>query len=271
MSLLGVEGLSVVYGRGRAAHRALQHADLQLPAGEILAVVGESGSGKSSLARAVAGLVAPATGRITLDGVDLAIGPRIARRAIQMVFQDPDASLNPRHTVRAILDEPLEIIGYGSRDARTARIAALLQLVHLDPALLDRRPVSLSGGQKQRVAIARALAMQPRVLLADEALSALDMATQATLLELFASLRRELGIAILFISHDLAAVRRLADRVCVLYRGQLVEQGACAQVLDAPCHAYTKLLVAATLDPARALQDPIFLKRLADGVVLDVE
>ncbi|MDB5365236.1 MAG: dipeptide/oligopeptide transporter ATP-binding subunit [Rhodospirillales bacterium] len=267
MSLLSVEQLSVAYGRTTA----LRAASLQLAAGEILAVVGESGSGKSSLARAVAGLVKPHSGRITLDGSDLALRPRVERRAIQMVFQDPDASLNPRHTVRFILDEPLQILAYGPAAARAERIETLLRLVQLEPALLDRRPIALSGGQKQRVAIARALAMQPRVLLADEALSALDMSTQSTLLDLFASLRRETGIAILFISHDLAAVRRLADRVCVLYRGRVVEQGDCAQVLAAPQHPYTKLLVAATIDPARALQDPAFLARLADGVSVEEE
>jgi peptide/nickel transport system ATP-binding protein len=262
MNLLGVEDLSVAYG----TKLALQRASLAIAPGEIVAVVGESGSGKSSLARAVAGLVQPTTGRVALDGVDLAKRPRVERRAIQMVFQDPDASLNPRHTVHAMLDEPLRLLRFGNAAARAERIAELLRMVQLDPDLRDRRPIALSGGQKQRVAIARALAMQPRLLLADEALSALDVATQSALLDLFAQLRRETGIAILFISHDLAAVRRIADRVCVLYRGRMVEQGPCRDVLAAPRHRYTQLLLAATIDPAQALQDPAFLARLAEGV-----
>jgi ABC-type glutathione transport system ATPase component len=271
--LLEVTGLDVVYGRGRKAITALQGAALGLDRGEILAVVGESGSGKSSLARAVAGLVAPASGRVVLDGTDLtALKGRtgaIQRRGVQMVFQDPDASLNPRHTVATILDEPLAVIGFGDAAARRARVAELLGLVHLDPVLLERRPGALSGGQKQRVAIARALAMQPKLLIADEALSALDVSTQSRIAGLFADIRDRLGLGVLFITHDMRMVERLADSVCVINAGQVVEYGPADEVMTRPQNPYTRLLLAAALDPAGALADPRRLEALAAGAPLE--
>jgi peptide/nickel transport system ATP-binding protein len=275
MSLLQVEDLEITYGSGRSAAPAVRGCSLELAAGEILAVVGESGSGKSSIARAIAGIVPPSAGRILFRGSDLVArgggaGERTRRRAIQMVFQDPDASLNPRHLVRSILEEPLIVRGIRDRAARQARVEELMQLVQLDPALLDRRPIALSGGQKQRVAIARAMALEPDILIADEALSALDVSTQATILQLFQQLRRDVGVSILFISHDLASVQRLADRVCVLFRGRIVEQGSAVDVLQHAKHPYTQLLIAATLDPRSALQDPEFLARLARGSLEDV-
>ncbi|MBP7335591.1 ABC transporter ATP-binding protein [Niveispirillum sp.] len=266
VSLLTIDGLAVRYGTGNKAKQALEDCHLSLAAGEILAVVGESGSGKSTLARAVAGIAPVSAGRIRLDGQDLATlrgdARRKARRSIQMVFQDPDASLNPRHSIRTILSEPLEVIGFGDRAARTARIAALMALVHLDLSLLDRRPAGLSGGQKQRVAIARALAMEPRVLIADEALSALDVSTQAAVAALFTELRDRLGLAILFISHDMGMVRQLADHVCVIRGGRIAEAGPVATLMQRPTHPYTNLLLAASLDPKGALADPELLAAL---------
>jgi len=166
-----------------------------------------------------------------------------------MVFQDPDASLNPLHRVRAILEEPLIVLGGRNRAQIAERVAELLQLVRLKPALLDKRPRQLSGGQKQRVAIARALAMEPQVLIADEALSALDVSTAASIAELFQDLQRRLSLGILFISHDLRTVRRLAAHVSVMNAGEIVESGPCKQVLESPQHIYTRLLLAATPDP----------------------
>ena len=173
---------------------------------------------------------------------------RALRRRIQMVFQDPDASLNPMHRIGSIVAEPLIVRGYGTRAVIQRRVEELLTLVQLDTALFDKRPRQLSGGQKQRVAIARALAMEPEVLIADEALASLDVSTGAAIDALFRDLLQRLGIAMLFISHDLATVRGLATRVAVMYGGEIVEQGACSDVLDSPAHPYTRLLVAATPD-----------------------
>jgi len=170
---------------------------------------------------------------------------RALRQRIQMVFQDPDASLNPAHRVADILAEPLIVRAYGDRASIQRRVEELLGLVRLDASLLEKRPRELSGGQKQRVAIARALAMDPEVLIADEPLTSLDASTAASIAELFRDLQSRLGIALLFISHDLAVVRRLATRVAVMFRGEIIESGP-AMLLDEPAHAYTRLLVAAS-------------------------
>ena len=268
-ALLDVDNLDIVYGRGRDAHRAVKGASFQIKRGEILAIVGESGCGKSSLARGVAGILPPAAGRILLDGEPLGgakgAAALAARRAIQMVFQDPDASLNPAHSIGEILDEPLRVTGYGDQAARRARVEELMALVRLDLALLERRPAGLSGGQKQRVAIARALAMSPRLLIADEALSALDLTAQARMASLFHDIRDRLGIAILFISHDMRMVAQLADTVCVIRDGEIVEYGPTRDVMVAPVSPYTRLLLAAALDPKAALADPDLLDALAAG------
>jgi oligopeptide/dipeptide ABC transporter ATP-binding protein len=248
--LFEARDLGVTYRSHGREVVALDGCNLAIHRGETLALVGESGSGKSTFARVAAGLVAPTSGAIFVDGRDLAALPaaerRAARRRIQMVFQDPDASLNPLHRVGSIVAEPLEVAGERDRAVLRTRVAELLQMVRLDAALVDRRPRGLSGGQKQRVAIARALAGAPDLLIADEALSALDVSTQSAIAALLADVQRRLGIAVLFISHDLATVRSLAARVAVLYSGRLVESGACADVLDSPRHPYTRLLVAAT-------------------------
>ncbi len=247
--LLEVRNLSVRFGSGERQVQALRGCSLALQPGEVLALVGESGSGKSTLARAVAGIVPASGGEVWFQSRNLGTVPRAERRRlrrrIQMVFQDPEASLNPAHRVATILAEPLQVIGHGDRDRVAARVRELMGLVRLEPALLDARPGRLSGGQKQRVAIARALAMEPELLIADEALSSLDVSTQAAIAALLRDLRRRLGIGLLFISHDLAAVRGLADRVAVLYAGEIVETGPVASVLDRPAHPYTRLLLAA--------------------------
>jgi oligopeptide transport system ATP-binding protein len=257
-ALLEVRDVSVTFAtEGRVVHAA-RNCSLSLRQGEVLALVGESGSGKSTLARVIAGIVTPSQGTVEFASQDLQRLPRreqrALRRRIQMVFQDPDASLNPMHKISAILAEPLIVRGYGDRAAIERRVHELLALVQLDPALLGKRPRHLSGGQKQRVAIARALAMEPDVLIADEALAALDVSTGAAIAALFRDLLQRLRIAMLFISHDLATVRRLATRVAVMYAGEIVEQGPCS-VLDSAAHPYTRLLVAATPDPSRRTLD----------------
>jgi oligopeptide/dipeptide ABC transporter ATP-binding protein len=267
--LLELRDLAVTFRSHGREVAALDGCSLELRRGETLALVGESGSGKSTLARVVAGIVAPTRGAMLVEGRDLATLPaaerRTVRRRIQMVFQDPDASLNPLHRVASIVAEPLEVAGERDRARIRARVDELLQMVRLDAALRDRRPRQLSGGQKQRVAIARALASAPDLLIADEALSALDVSTQSAIAALLAEVQRRLGIAVLFISHDLATVRSLADRVAVLYSGRIVESGTSAAVLDTPRHPYTQLLVAATPDTASRKLDFALVETL-DGL-----
>jgi peptide/nickel transport system ATP-binding protein len=227
--------------------------------GEVLGLVGASGSGKSTIARLVTGLTAPDAGRVLLDGValepDVRRRPDAARLSLQMVFQSPDATLNPRHRVGAILARAITKLG-GSRTA-----AELAEEVRLDPALLARRAANLSGGQKQRVAIARALAGDPALVVCDEPVSALDVSVQAGILTLLAELQRRRGTALLFISHDLAVVEYIADRVAVMHEGRIVDEGDPAIVLRSPTHAYTRELVAARSTLAEVHQ------RLADGSV----
>jgi peptide/nickel transport system ATP-binding protein len=254
--ILEARNVSVTFSTsGRVVHAA-RDCSFQLHRGEVLAIVGESAAGKSTLARVVAGIVTPSRGNVVFHSQDMrrasGVEGRTLRRRIQMVFQDPDASLNPAHRVGDILAEPLIVRAYGDRASMRRRVEDLLALVQLDISLLDKRPHELSGGQKQRVAIARALAMEPEVLIADEPLSSLDASTAASITELFRDLQSRLGIALLFISHDLAAVRRLATRVAVMYRGEIVESGPCT-ILDEPAHAYTRLLVAASPASNRTL------------------
>jgi peptide/nickel transport system ATP-binding protein len=258
-ALLELRNVSVTFDTGERVVHAARDCSLSLRQGEALALVGESGSGKSTLARVIAGIVAPTSGTMLFRSCDLARAPRqeqrALRRRIQMVFQDPDASLNPTHRVGSIVAEPLIVRGYGDRAAISRRVEELLTLVQLDAVLSDKRPRQLSGGQKQRVAIARALAMEPEVLIADEALASLDVSTGAAIGALFRDLLQRLRLSMLFISHDLAAVRGLATRVAVMYGGEIVEQGDCSTVLDSPAHPYTRLLIAATPDPTRRSLD----------------
>jgi ABC-type glutathione transport system ATPase component len=246
--LLDVTGLSVSLGQ-RPRTRILHSVDLQVRRGEIVGLIGETGSGKTTLARAVLGLAAPDEGRIVVDGVDTtALGHRRRRQlrrsgALQYVFQDPLRSLDPDLTCAASIGEPLAIRGEHAEQVRAVveRTAALVQL---DPGLLDRHPSELSGGQRQRVAIARAMAPEPRLLLCDEPVSALDASTRARILRLFVDLRDEKDLGILLITHDLATLAGLADRVVVLYGGRVVEAGDASRLLTAPEHPYTRLLVA---------------------------
>lgn len=259
--VLELRGVALDYRRGfrpgpdRPA--LVSDINLALPRGETLALVGESGSGKSTIARAVAGLLAPAAGTIWFEGQALpaSVAARVPaqRRAIQFVFQNPDASLNPRATIGATLARPLAMFGTVPRAARAARVAHALEAVQLDPSYASRYPDELSGGERQRVAIARALIVDPALILCDEVLSALDVSVQAHVLALLRRLRAEQRQTMLFISHDLAVVQALADRIAVLYRGRVMQAAPTAALFDAPLHPYTSALLDAVPDPDRAM------------------
>jgi peptide/nickel transport system ATP-binding protein len=234
---------------------AVDAVTLAIARGETVGIVGESGSGKSTLLRIVLRLLRPDEGRVLIDGGDVwslrGAGLKALRRKVQVVFQDPGASFNPRQTVRALLAAPLEVHGLGGRD--DPLLAATLQRVGLDTAVLDRHPHQLSGGQKQRVGIARAIILEPELLLLDEPTSALDVSVQAQVLNLFRETRRALGLTCLFVSHNLAVVRYVADRVVVMRHGRIVETGPAAALFAEPRHDYTKALVAAVPDIGREL------------------
>jgi len=234
-------------GAGRSELRAVDGVDLTVAPGEVVALVGESGSGKTTLGRCVLGLQRPTAGRVMLDA--RAVDPRTAPGLVQPIFQDPYSSLDPRWAVGRSIREPLDAQGIGTPAERAARVEELLEQVGLQPGLARRLPRELSGGQRQRVAIAAALAPRPRLIVADEAVSALDMLVQAQILNLIAGLREELGVSILFITHDLAVVRHIADRVAVMYLGRIVEEGAVDAVFAAPRHPYTRALLEAHPEP----------------------
>ncbi|WP_203564860.1 ABC transporter ATP-binding protein, partial [Bordetella pseudohinzii] len=228
----------------------LQPLSLSVQRGEFLGIVGESGSGKTSLARLIAGMVAPSAGRIVYPGSQAAAPRTSDPRDVQLVFQNPDSALNPRRRVGALVTQILESGAFaaqaGSAPARRREIARqLLASVGLPPEAVDRLPSQLSGGQKQRVNIARALCVTPRLIVADEIVSGLDVSVQALILNLLLRLKQELGIALVFVSHDLAVVRYLCSRVLVLHQGCIVEQGPVDQVFEQPRHAYTRALIAA--------------------------
>lgn len=231
---------------GRGYVRALDGVHLQVPAGASVGLVGESGSGKSTLARIVAGLIKPTSGSIRLIGADAgelsARRRRTLGRDVQMIFQDPRASLNPRLPVRRIIAEPLVTHGLSSS---AGRIAELLDMVGLPRRFADHYPHQLSGGQCQRVGIARAIAVRPRLIVADEPVSALDISVQAQILNLLKGFQEELGTAFLFISHDLGVVRFFSERVAVMYLGRIVEEGETETVFAAPRHPYTQALESA--------------------------
>ncbi|WP_173934729.1 ATP-binding cassette domain-containing protein [Chelativorans sp. Marseille-P2723] len=238
--------------------RAVRNVTLALKHGETLAIVGESGSGKSTLARMVVGLEVPTSGEMRIVGKDAAAlraeGPRAFGRVIQYVFQDPVASLNPRKTVGAILDTPLQLLkGYDQR-RRRARAMQLLDAVQMPSDTLERYPHEFSGGQAQRIAIARALAAEPRILVLDEPVSALDVSVQAQVLLLLQDLRQEFDLSYLFISHDLAVVESISDRVAVMFFGEVVEVGAAEQLFRSPEHEYTKQLIASAPRLGTALE-----------------
>ncbi|OLL30981.1 glutathione ABC transporter ATP-binding protein GsiA [Burkholderia sp. SRS-W-2-2016] len=260
--LLELRDLRVEYPRrrGHAALPAVERVSLSIARGETVGLVGESGCGKSTLSKAILRLVPAAAGAIRLRGTDLvALGERELRplrRHVQMVFQDPYASLNPRRTVAEILDTVLVVNRIGNAQQRRARIAAMLDRVGLPNSALGRYPHEFSGGQRQRIGIARALVLEPDLLICDEPVSALDVSIQAQILNLLVDLKRDLGLAYLFISHDLSVVRYIADRVHVMQAGRIVETGDHREIWRAPRHPYTRTLLDAipgrTFDDARA-------------------
>ncbi|MEU6819513.1 ABC transporter ATP-binding protein [Streptomyces atriruber] len=258
--LAEVSDLRVEFGGGRTllgsrreATQAVRDVSLHLAEGETLGLVGESGSGKSTTARVLAGLQRPSGGTVRFDGRDIARAAedaalrRSLSREVQLVFQDPYASLNPRRTVEEIVTTPLRVHTRMSRQERRDRAAELLAQVGLDAAHLPRYPHEFSGGQRQRIGIARALAPRPRLIIADEPVSALDVSVQAQVLNLLMDLRDELGLSLLFVSHDLAVVRHLCDRIAVMHRGEIVETGTREDIFDGPQETYTKELLAARL------------------------
>jgi ABC-type glutathione transport system ATPase component len=254
-ALLRLEEVSVRFALpGWRRHvQAVDRVSFAMARGDTLALIGESGSGKSTLGRCILGLLRPQGGRVIFDGTDLArLGFGARRRLrprLQMVFQDPWASLNRRMRIGALVEEPLLFLPGLDAAARRRRVQELLDQVELDPALAERRPPELSGGQLQRVCIARALATRPDLVVLDEPTSSLDLSIRASIVALLARLQAEQGLAMLFISHDLATVRQVSRRVIVLRQGEVVEEGATEAVLRAPQHPYTQLLMAAHLEP----------------------
>jgi len=238
--------------RGRVV-RAVEAVSLQVVRGETLGVVGETGCGKSTRARLMLRLLPLTSGSVTIEGRDVTHARRRSlrplRREIQLIFQDSFSSLNPRHRVGAIIAEPLRIHRIVPKQERRAHTQRLMQLVGLSPEHYDRYPRDFSGGQRQRVSIARAIAVRPKLLVCDEPVSALDVSIQAQILNLLLDLRRELGLTYVFISHDLAVVRQLADRVAVMYLGRVVELGPAPAMFAAPRHPYTAALLSATPVP----------------------
>jgi oligopeptide/dipeptide ABC transporter ATP-binding protein len=233
-------------GVGRRVIRAVDGVDLQVQRGETFAVVGESGCGKSTLARMLVGLLEPTSGAVFFKDERMrAAAARNLRRHIQIVFQDPVSSLNPRKTIGQILARPLAIHGLATGD-REGRVRELLHLVQLDVDSLDRYPHEFSGGQQQRIGIARALATDPEIIIADEPVSALDVSVQAQIIALLGELKRRLGLTLVLITHDLAVVKYMADRVAVMYMGRVVEQGTIDEVFARPLHPYTAALMAST-------------------------
>ncbi len=253
-ALLGVERLSVHFpAKGGQVVRAVEGVSFTIAAGETLALVGESGSGKSTLGYAVAGLQAPSAGQLRFEGVALtpATWPK-ARRAIQIIFQDPFGALDPRMPVSDIIAEPLLIQRIGTAASRRARAAALVEQVGLPVDALNRYPHEFSGGQRQRIAIARALSPEPRLIVADEPLSALDVSIQSQILNLMKEVQEASRLSYLFISHDLAVVNHLVDRVAVLYLGRLMEVAPRASLFARPAHPYTQALLDAVPRIGRA-------------------
>ncbi len=232
---------------------ALAGVSLAVAHGEVLGIVGESGCGKSTLGRAILRLIEPTSGSVRFEGQDLlglkGDALKARRRDLQIIFQDPFGSLNPRHRVGAILREPLDVHGVGTRCEREDRVVDLLQTVGLPPEAARRYPHEFSGGQRQRIAIARALALEPKLIIADEPVSALDVSIQSQIINLIAELRARLGLSIIFISHDLSVIRHVSDRVAVMYLGRIVETGPVAEVMANPAHPYTQALLSAIPSP----------------------
>lgn len=271
-NLLNVENLDVTYpGKGfnKAGFKALHSISINISEGETLGLVGESGSGKTTLGRAILGLAPVTAGKIEFEGKDITKATRNQRRElsrdIQVVFQDPYTSLNPSMEIGQILAEPLQIQGMEAGAAKK-RIAELLDQVGLPSDALQRLPREFSGGQRQRVAIARALALSPKLIVCDEPVSALDLTTQARILDLFLQIQKDTGVSYLFVSHDLDVVRHISHRVAVMYKGEIVEQGLAVKVTVTPEHPYTqRLLMASPVpDPDRQAKRREDRRRLLD-------
>jgi len=254
---------------GRVTHRvhAVEGVNFSIQPGETLSLVGESGCGKSTTAKAIAGLV-PYAGKIVVSGRDLASLSKAermnVRRDVQMIFQDPYASLDPRMSVGELVAEPLLIHGIGSRANRREQVASLFQHVGLSADQIDRYPHEFSGGQRQRICIARALALKPKLIVADESVSALDVSVQQRVLKLLKQLQSEFGVAYLFISHDMAVVENISDRVAVMYLGQIVEMGTRAQLFGNPQHPYTKRLIEAVPTPDPSIRRKQFQRLVSE-------
>ena len=254
--LLDITGLTVTYprGLGRSPLVAVSDVSFSVGRGETVSIVGESGSGKTTIGSAILGLQPVARGSIRLNGTDIAHlgrqGRRAFRETLQAIFQDPFSSLDPSRTIGEAVGEPLQVIqpGLGAEEVRR-RVAEVLQQVGLEPVVMNRFPAEFSGGQRQRIAIARALILKPEIVVCDEAVSALDVSVQAQVLNLLEQLQRDEGVSYIFISHNMAAVRHISDRIIVLYRGRVMEEGAAEDICDRPAHPYTRSLLAAVPVP----------------------
>jgi peptide/nickel transport system ATP-binding protein len=248
MSLLSVRSLCVQYQSARGTVRAVDDVSFDLEAGETVGLVGESGCGKSTLGKAVMRLVPSSDGLVILDGQNLTeMQPgalKAARKNIQMIFQDPYSSLNPRHDIGTIVGQPLSVAGWSRRDIR-GRVAELMGQVGLPAEAMRRYPHEFSGGQRQRIGIARALALSPKVVICDEPVSALDVSVRAQVINLLKDLQQATGVAYLFISHDLSVVEHISDRLIVMYLGRIVESGRGEDIWQQPAHPYTHALLAA--------------------------
>ncbi|RJE79058.1 ABC transporter ATP-binding protein [Paracoccus sp. JM45] len=258
-------GKSGGFGKPKHVTRAVDGISLTIQQGQTVAVVGESGCGKSTTGNAALGMAPITEGKILFEGRDLGRMDKSERRALwqdmQVIFQDPVAALNPRMSIARSIAEPLVVNGW-SKARIDPRVDELMALVGLNPDQRNRRPTALSGGQRQRVVIARALALSPRLVICDEPVSALDVSIQSQILNLLLRLQRELGLSYLFISHDLSVVRHIADRICVMYLGIIVEEGPASQVFATPRHPYTRALLSAIPSPdirQRGRRDRILL------------
>jgi oligopeptide/dipeptide ABC transporter ATP-binding protein len=259
-ALLRVEGLKTyfpvrggVFLTAQAQCKAVDDVSIHIGPGETLGLVGESGCGKSTLGKTIVRLIKPTGGRILFDGSDLssmserALKPH--RRQVQMIFQDPADSLNSRHSIGNILEEPFIIHGIGDAAERDRRVARLLDVVGLPSSAVERFPFEFSGGQRQRIGIARAVALNPKLIICDEPVSALDVSIQSQILNLMLDLQQEMNLSYLFIAHDLAVVKHVSDRIAIMYLGRIVEMGGADEVYERPKHPYTQALISAIPEP----------------------